>query len=505
MVFDIKLDLTRKARFVAGGHMTDAPTSITYSSVVGRDSVRIAFLLAALNDVDLLACDVSNAYLNALTKELLYIIAGPEFGSLAGRKVLIVRALYGLKSSGAAWRSLLASTMVEMGFTSCLADPDVWFRPATKPDGFQYYEYVLIYVDDILCLSHAPQAIIATIGKLYQLKEGSVGEPTRYLGAVVKKYFLDGDSKKARWAISSDEYIANAVKNVEAELESAGRRLVTKANTPMTVGYRPECDVSPVLDADQANYYQELIGVLRWACELGRLDILCPVALLSTYLAEPRVGHLDQVFHVFAYLKKHGRSTMVFDDTYPIFHESRFPKYEWSEFYRDAREAIPPNAPEPRGNSVRMSCFVDADHAGNLVTRRSHTGILIFCNRAPILWFSKRQNTVETSSFGSEFVALRIATELIEGLRYKLRMMGVPIDGPTNVFCDNQAVVINASIPESTLKKKHNSIAYHRCREAAAAGTIQVAKEPTATNIADAFTKLLPGTRLRELMEMVLF
>ena len=152
-----------------------------------------------------------------------------------------------------------------------------------------------------------------------------------------------------------------------------------------------------------------------------------------------------------------------------------------------------------------MSCFVDADHAGNKITRRSHTGVIIFCNRAPILWFSKRQNTVETSSFGSEFVAARIAVELIEGLRYKLRMFGIPIEGPTNVFCDNQSVVTNATIPESTLKRKHNSIAYHRVREAAAAGTIRIAKEEHQSNIADMLTKPVSGPRLKALCERILF
>ena len=110
---------------------------------------------------------------------------------------------------------------------------------------------------------------------------------------------------------------------------------------------------------------------------------------------------------------------------------------------------------------------------------------------APIIWFSKRQNTVESSTFGSKFVALRVATELIEGLRYKLRMFGVPIAGPTDVLCDNQSVVTNASVLESTLSKKHNAICYHKVREAVAAGTILVGKEPSETNLADLFSKPL--------------
>ena len=102
------------------------------------------------------------------------------------------------------------------------------------------------------------------------------------------------------------------------------------------------------------------------------------------------------------------------------------------------KEAIPPNMPKPRGNSVSTHCFVDANHAGNKANRWSQTGILIFVNKSPVIAFSKRQNTVETSTFGSEFTALKSAVELVEALRYKLRMFGVPIEGTTNVFCDNE-------------------------------------------------------------------
>ena len=196
---------------------------------------------------------------------------------------------------------------------------------------------------------------------------------------------------------------------------------------------------------------------------------------------------------------------MVFDDTEPEYDECRFKVRDWSEFYPDAKEALPPNAPAPRGQSVTTSCFVDTDHAGCRATRRSHTGIIIFVNRAPILWYSKWQNTVESSIFGSEFVAMKTAVEMIEGLWYKLRMMGVEIDGATNVFCDNDSVVKNSTLPESTLKKKHNAISYHRSREAIAAGTIRVAKEDGDTNLSDILTKLMPGPRLKELISCILW
>ncbi len=117
MSFEVKMDFTRKARFVAGGHMTDPPSHMTYSSVVTRDSVRLAFLLAALNDIDLLAADIGNAYLNAFTKEKVHTICGTEFGrQYVGCVALITRALYGLKSSGAAWHELFASNLILPGY-----------------------------------------------------------------------------------------------------------------------------------------------------------------------------------------------------------------------------------------------------------------------------------------------------------------------------------------------------------------------------------------------------
>ena len=126
--------------------------------------------------------------------------------------------------------------------------------------------------------------------------------------------------------------------------------------------------------------------------------------------------------------------------------------------YPDAHEDLPHNMPEARGIEVDANVFVDANHAGNKITRRSHTGSILFCNMTSIVWYSKRQNTVETSTFGSEFIALYIATELTESLRYKLRMFGVSIAGPARVLCDNESVVKSSSVPESRIKKKHCSI-----------------------------------------------
>jgi hypothetical protein len=161
--------------------------------------------------------------------------------------------------------------------------------------------------------------------------------------------------------------------------------------------------------------------------------------------------------------------------------------------------------PFPLGLPVEIACFVDANHAGNVITRRSHTGIIIFVQNAPILWFSKKQNTVESSTFGSELVALRIARDLIAALRIKLQLLGVPLIGPASVLCDNQGVVKNTSIPESTLTKKHNAINYHIVREAVAMGMIRVGKEDTETNLADLLTKILSQPRREKLITRIMY
>ena len=147
-------------------------------------------------------------------------------------------------------------------------------------------------------------------------------------------------------------------------------------------------------------------------------------------------------------------------------------------------------------------CFVDAKHAVEKLTRRSQTGILIFFNWAPILWLSKRQNSVESSTFSSKFTALKNAVEMVTALRYKLRMFCVPIDGPTDMFCDNEAVYKKSSTPELVLPSKHHSVAYHKCREAFAPGIFRIAKEDTETNLADIFTKVLLCKIRERLLEM---
>ncbi len=127
---------------------------------------------------------------------------------------------------------------------------------------------------------------------------------------------------------------------LEADLAKMDHRLPNNVPTPLSSGYRPELDVSVILDDDFTNWYQWLIGILSWAVELGRCDIHFSVAVLAQYLAQPRASHLEQVFHLFAYLKAHMRSRIILDNSKPVVDESHFMKTDWEAFYPVAKEAI---------------------------------------------------------------------------------------------------------------------------------------------------------------------
>jgi hypothetical protein len=161
---------------------------------------------------------------------------------------------------------------------------------------------------------------------------------------------------------------------------------------------------------------------------------------------------------------------MVFDPTPIEPDKTLFERQDWSysaHGYESLKEELPSDMPVPQG-PMTMRVFVDADHAGDQVTRRSRTGFIVFLNNAPIYWSSKKQNSCETSTFGSEFVAMKKAMEYVRGLRYKLRMMGIKVNEPAFVFGDNQSVLCNTTAPTSMLKKKSNAIAYHFVREGVA-------------------------------------
>ena len=520
IIFDVKMDLTRKARLVAGGHRNKGvPSHLTFSSVASRDSVRIMLLIAALNNLKVLSTDIGNAYLNASCREKVHVRIGAELFGVEhkGKYAVIVRALYGLKSAGASWRAHLSEEIRTMGFVTTVADNDVYRRAQIDKENRSYYEYLVVYVDDIICISHEPETYMNHLQNAYRLRDIKV--PDKFLGTDIKVWDYQDDEgiHKKCWALGSSTYVKEAVNVVERLMNKHGLKYPSTrrhgSNSPFSsASYRPELDDSEPCNDELHTVYQNIIGILRWIVELGRIDINLEVSLLSQYLAAPRYGHLLQACNIIKYVGKYNNSNVILDPTkWDVRWEGEdgeiHPKTlarSMSELYPDARIEIPPNAPKPLGESVIISMFVDADHAGNRVTRRSHTGIVIYINSAPIIWYSKRQNTVESSTFGSEIIALRIGIELVEGLVYKLMMFGIPIECETRIFCDNKAVVNSGTRPDCRLKKKHNSIAFHKIREYVAAGKALVYYEHSESNVADLLTKVLSVEKRNKLIYILL-
>jgi hypothetical protein len=304
--------------------------------------------------------------------------------------------------------------------------------------------------------------------------------------------------------MSPSKYVQEAVKNCEAYLETnyLGKWTLPKnAPNPFVMNYAPEMDVSPALDATDASYFQSLIGILRWTVEIGRIDIATEISMLSSHLAYPREGHLEAALHVMGYMKHKHNSRLVFDPTYPFVDLNTFETgKQWQEFYRGAEEAIPPNALKPRGKEIDLRAFVDSDHAGDKTNRRSRTGFMIFIQNSLICWLSKKQSTIESSVFGAEFVAMKHGMETLRGLRYKLRMMGVPLSGPSFIYGDNMSVIYNTQRPESMLKKKCNSICYHAVRESVAMGESITSHIRTLLNFSDLLTKVTFGQKRKNLV-----
>jgi hypothetical protein len=275
------------------------------------------------------------------------------------------------------------------------------------------WEYTLVYSDDFLVIAADSKLIISLIDKQFKIKEGSTEEPTQYLGAAISKYqFEDGTWA---WAMLSNTYIKSAIENIKTYLKRRNeKQLKSKTSCVMPSGWKPEVNLTDLLLEDDAAFYQSQIEVLRWAVELSRIDVATEVSMLAAFSAAPRQGHLAAVLHVYAYLKAHNRLRLVLDPGY--LPDIAVPDYDWTDFYGDVVEPIPPDQPEPRGKPAQTTAFVDSDHAADLVSRRSRTGVLMYLQSAPIVWHTKKQGSIDTSSFGSEFTAMKTGIELNIGL-----------------------------------------------------------------------------------------
>ena len=473
-VFDVKHDARHKARLVAGGHLTDEPTESIYSGVVSLRSLRLAIFAGELNGLSVWGADVGNAYLESYTKEKVYIVAGPEFGEQEGCTLIINKALYGLRSSGLRWHERLADTLRDMEFRQCKADADVWMRKNVDT-----YEYIAVYVDDLAIVAKDPKSITDTLTIKYKYRLKGVGPIDYHLGGNF------GRDQDGTLRYGPRKYIDKLVMAYEKMYGTKPKEY----QSPLEKGDHPELDNSEELDEEGITQYQSMMGALQWSVSLGRFDILAAVMTLSRFRIAPRQGHLDRLKRIYGYLKRFSNGDIRFRTGLPDYDELVPEEYDWAHtVYGQYYEDLPDDAPMPLGNPVITTTYVDANLQHCMITGRSSSGILHLVNGTPIDWYSKRQNTVELATYGSEFIAARIATDQIVDLRLTLKYLGLPVLRSV-LFGDNQSVVTSGTVPHSKLNKRHTALSYHRIREAIAKGILEFYHINGVDNPADMLSK----------------
>ena len=493
LVYDVKHDGRHKARLVADGHLTDIPLESVYSGVVSLRGIRLLTFISELNRLNLWATDIGNAYLEARTKEKVCILAGPEFDNREGHILVIQKALYGLRTSGLRWHERFADCLRAEGFTPCKAEPDIWMRP-----NGDVYEYIAVYVDDLAIAMLRPKEFTQLLIDKYKFKLKGTGPISFHLGC---DFVRDNEGILC---LKPRKYIDRMVATYE---QMFGEKPSMKGcSSPLEKNDHPELDDSDLCDAEETKQFQSIVGSLQWAISLGRIDITTAVMTLSRFRSLPRKGHLLRAKRVVAYLRKMSDACIRIRTHEPDFSAIPLVKYDWAaSVYGEVAELIPSDAPLPKGHPVTLSHYVDANLYHDWVTGRSVTGILHFINATPIDWFSKRQSTVETATYGSEYVAARTCVEQVIDLRNTLRYLGVPIRGMSWMFGDNESVVNSSAQPHAKLHKRHTALSFHRVREAIAAGIVGFFHIPGECNPADILSKHWGYQQVWQLLKPLLF
>ena len=424
--------------------------TVFYSRVVSLHGFRLLVFLAELNAIESWATDISSAYLQAKTKEKVCIYAGPEFGPLQGHLLIIhLRLFYGLWSSGLRWdekfsdcpHMTLASYPARQSLTSGCIPMETC------------YECIAVYVDDIAMALHDPQAFITLLEDKHNFSFKGTGKLSFHLGS---DFFHD---KHGTLCMAPKKFIEKMVSNYERIFGECPSHLY---RSPLEKGDHPELDTSQLLDQKGIMQCQSLIGSLQWAVTIGRFDIATTVMLLSSFRAAPRRGHLDRARRVCGYRWHMKNAIICFRTQEPNYLDLPIAVHDWdTSVYGKISEILPTDAPAPHGKPVVTSYFVDANLYHDMLTGRSVTGVLHLVNQTPIDYFSKKQATVETATYGSEFLAARTCVEQIIDLHNALCYLGVPVHKKSHMFGDNQSVVDSSTRLHAKLHKRHTALSFH--------------------------------------------
>ena len=352
-------------------------------------------------------------------------------------------------------------------------------------------------MDNIAAAAKDPKAITDLLQNKYQFKLKGTGLISFHLGC---DFVREDDGTMC---MSPRKYIEKLLGTYKCIFGSKPKQNVA---SPLEKGDHPELDMSEELDANGIKDYQSLIGALQWSVSLGRIDITTAVMTISGFRVTPRKGYLERVQCIISYLVKMKHAAICFRTEEPDFSALPDQQFDWMyTVYGQMEEVLPHDMPTPLGKFVTLTHYVDANLYHDLITGRSVTGIIHLANKTPIDWYSKKQATVETATYGSEFIAACICVDQSINLKNTLRYLGVPVCKKAYMFGDNKSVVDSSTIPHAKLHKHHNALSFHRVREAIAGAIIGFYHIDGNKNPADILSKHWGYRQIWKLLQPLLF
>ena len=434
-----------KARLVAKGYsqVPGIDFEETYAPVGRTTSLRILLTIAATLDLEIHQADVEGAYLNGTLDVDIYM-EYPE--GVTPKKgcdgLLLKKALYGLKQSGRTWWRELSNKLSTIGFHRLESDWGLYTRPKSRKEGLVI---ILVYVDDFVIAAETKGDIDKLLEKLKTFwKLSEMGEVSTILGMKVTR-----DRKNRQAFLTQPAYIDRLLERFP---KHANYRNWAAPLGKTTVTDGESVALSP---------YQEIIGCLQWLAGCTRPDISYAASFLARHTANPLENHWEMALRTASYLA-HTRDIGL----------------RLGGMERTALEG-----------------WVDADWAGCHETRRSTTGYVFKLNNSPIVWCSRRQQTVASSTVEAEYIATAEAAREAVWLRNLLKELDFKMSRPTILHVDNQGAMRLAINPSTHQRTKHIDIKHHLIRELIESNTVQLEYIVTGRQQADILTKPLPGPR----------
>ncbi|UYV75442.1 hypothetical protein LAZ67_13000282, partial [Cordylochernes scorpioides] len=445
-----------KARLVAKGYSQQYGIDYeeTFAPVVRQSTIRMFLALAVEYNLILHQMDVQSAYLNGEIKEEIFMTQPENFVSrkYPEKVCRLKKAIYGLKQAGIVWHEKLDTELKNLGLKQLQSDNCVYIK---HDEGILL---VAIYVDDLIIAAEREDTLKSfkeSMKRIFKIKD--LGGINCCLGIRIQM------KEDGSISIDQERYIEELLAKYRMK-EAKPISTPMDSNSKLTKISSIESENEPVKKVE----YQSLIGSLIYLSVSTRPDIAYAVSALGQFSNDPRRQHWNAAKRVLRYLK--GTSCLRIT-------------------YRKSNEAL--------------HGYADADWGGNLVDRKSHTGIVYFLARGPIAWESKKQQTVTLSSTESEYIALCEAGKEAVYLRALLYEMGFGelLNGPTVLKTDNQGAQQLARNPVYHARTKHIDIKWHFIRSICSDGLVEVVHTPTQENVADILTKGLPSLFLNKMRQ----